>query len=181
MIPQKRGPDRDFRFFLWGVIFVIALLTICLLAADKAASMRQTKPSPLHPDWNAIAAFYAGRPISSIKYDWTNTMGTTGFPESGYIRLNPQVQTSLEALAKYGPRSQRGMVAGALGLSVLIHESLHNRANSQGFDNSNEIMEGDLGWRLIPDAIQRFFGVKMDSPWGKKWTDMVLKTLAPVK
>lgn len=179
MIPNKPGPDRDFRFFLWGVIFVIALVTILLLAADKATAM--TKRSPLQPDWNKIAAFYAGRPIDSITYDWTNTMGTTGSPESGYIRLNPQVKTSLEALAKYGPRSQQGMVMGALGLSTLIHEALHNRRNQGDFSNYNEIMEGDLGWRLIPDAMQRFFGVKLDSKWGKKYVDMVLKQLAPVK
>lgn len=134
--------------------------------------------NPRYPAWEQIAAFYSGGNMRGpIRYDYTNSNGTTGMPGSGEINLNPRIKASLDALLKYGPKSQRGMVLGALGLSTLIHEALHNRANTPGLDFSQEAAPTDLGWRLIPDALQRFFGIKMDSPWGQKYLDMVMKEL----
>lgn len=140
------------------------------------------KKPPKPPSWEDIARFYSqGNMVGPITYDWSNTNGTTIFPGSGTIRLNPKIKDSLDAFLKYGPKSQQGMVLGEQGLSTLIHEALHNRRVSPpGLSNSDEIVQGDLGVRLIPDLLQRFFGIPMDSAWGKKYTEMVLKQLAPI-
>lgn len=140
--------------------------------------MHKRKP-PKPPTWEEIARFYSqGNMVGPIQYDWENSMGTTGLPGSGTINLNPKAKQSLDDFLRYGPRSQQGMVLGSLGLSTLIHEALHNRQNpAPGLSNRDEIVQNDLGVRLIPDLLQRFFGVKMDSPWGRKYTDMVLRSL----
>lgn len=168
---------RDLRFYLWVVVAVLAALLY--FGAPMARAGNKRIPNP--PSWEDIASFYSGGNMRGpITYDYTNSMGTNGSPMSGQIMLNPKVKDSLDAFLRYGPKSQQGMVMGALGLSTLIHEALHNRANQGDFDNSNEMQEGDLGVRLIPDLLQRFFGVPMDSAWGKKYTDMVLSQLRPV-
>jgi hypothetical protein len=69
------------------------------------------------------------------------------------------------------------MVLGSLGLSTLIHEALHNRQARGDFSPTDEMMENDLGVRLVPDLLQRFFGVPIDSAWGKKYVAMVLQNL----
>jgi hypothetical protein len=136
----------------------------------------QTHPMPSLED---IARFYSGGNMrGNVTFDWTNTLGTTGGAGSGNIRLNPQLKAGFAMLRKYGPRSQQGMVGGALALSTLIHEALHNRVQP-GWDNANEVQMLDLGPRLLPDAMQRFFGVPMQSAWGQKYRDMVLKQLRP--
>jgi hypothetical protein len=118
-----------------------------------------------------------------ITYDWTNTNGTTGVPGSGSIRLNPDLQKSRDAFLKgiaakdFGQR-RGAVILGLPFLNTLIHEALHNRQNpAPGLSNSDEIVQGDLGVRLVPDLLQRFFGVKLDSQLGKFATDMVLQNL----
>lgn len=143
--------------------------------------MAQRKPKPPLPTLEEIASFYSGGNMKGkVTFDWTNTNGTTGMPGSGNIRLNPSLQKSWNMLRKYGPRSQQGMVYGSQILSTLIHEALHNKIQ-EGFDNTNEIQMTDMGVRLIPDAMHRFFGIDLSGPWGKKYTAMVLKQLAPIK
>ena len=152
--------------------FVFAVAVV--LSAAYVATNASAAPAP---SWRAISEFYSGGNLSGeIGCSWTNTDGTTGMPGSGHVNLNPRVCASLAALRRYGARSQRGMVLGALGLSVLIHESLHNRVQP-GWDNADEVVIGDLGWRLIPDAMQRFWGIQPDSYWGQRYQRMVLKTL----
>lgn len=147
--------------------------------ADVANAQPKSKSArPAYPSWEQIAAHYSGgNQRTPIRYDWTNSMGTTGLAGSGDMQLNPKVKESLDAFLKYGPRSQRGMVLGGIGLSTLIHEALHNRKAQGDFDPGSELQQNDLGWRLIPDLMQRFFGIPIDSKWGKKYTDMVLKNL----
>jgi hypothetical protein len=153
--------------------FVLAVVLAALFVATNGRAATQ-------PSWAEVSSFYSGGNFTGpIDCTWTNSNGTTGFAGSGHIALNPQVCKSLAALRRYGPRSQQGMVLGALGLSVLIHESLHNRIQP-GWDASDEIVIGDLGVRLMPDAVNRFWGVRPDSPWGRKWRAMVLKQLAPI-
>jgi hypothetical protein len=155
------------------LVFTLAII----LAAAYTATNASAQAAPL-PSWTtAVSEFYSGGNLrSQITCDWTNSNGTTGVSGSGDVHLNPAVCASLRALARYGPRDQRGMVLGALGLSVLIHESLHNRVQP-GWDSGNEIVITDLGVRLMPDAVARFFGVKPNSSWGRKWRAMTLKTL----
>jgi hypothetical protein len=92
------------------------------------------------------------------------------------------------------------MVLGMPGISTLIHEAIHNRDFAAGMPGStefftpylddedvnpntgfhgagNEIQAHDLGLRLVPDMLQRFFGIPMDSKWGKKYTAAVLRSL----
>lgn len=141
------------------------------------------KKQAAFPTPEDIASFYSGgNMVGRIAYDWTNSNGTTGAGATGTIRLNPSLLASRDAFLK-GIRSKKydqrrsAVILGMPWLSTLLHESLHNRANQGDFDNSNEIMEGDLGVRLVPDALQRFFGVKMDSKLGQEVTDMVLRNL----
>ncbi|MDH4341375.1 MAG: hypothetical protein OEW47_13560 [Thermoleophilia bacterium] len=155
-------------------MFRLILVALCaaLLIPEVGMARKQTPKAT----WEQIAAFYSGgNQKGPITYDWTNSMGTTGMAGSGQIKLNPKVKESLDAFSKYGPRSQQGMVLGALGLSTLIHESLHNRKNTQDLRFDEETAPNDLGWRLIPDMLQRYFGVPIDSKWGKKYLDMVMK------
>jgi hypothetical protein len=156
------------------VFRLIVLVALCaaLLIPEVGMARKQTS----RPTWEEIAAFYSGgNQKGPIKYDWTNTMGTTGIAGSGNIRLNPKVKESLDAFLKHGPRSQQGMVLGALGISTLIHEALHNRKNTPDLRFDEEVAPTDLGWRLIPDVLQRFFGVPIDSKWGQKYLNMVMK------
>ena len=158
------------------LVFTLALV----LAAAYTATNASAQPAPL-PAWTvAVAKFYSGGNLrSEITCDWTKTDGTTGVGGSGDIHLNPEVCASLRALQANGAKTHAGMVLGAHGLAVLIHESLHNRVQP-GWDNGDEVIIGDLGWRLIPDAVQRFFGVKLDSPRGRAYVAMVLHNLAPI-
>lgn len=144
-----------------------------------ARAERRTGP----PTWEQIAGFYSGGNMHGpITYDWTNSNGTTGFPGSGQIRLNPALQDSRDKFlkgiyaAKYGDR-RGAIVYGMPFLSTLIHEALHNRAASDGFDPAGEEGPTDLGVRMVPDLLQRFFGVKLNSRLGKEAVEMVLKTL----
>ena len=138
---------------------------------------------PPAPRWEDVAAYYSGGNMKGdILYDWLNTNGTTGMPGSGNIRLNPKLKESRDAFLKgigakdYAHR-RASVVLGLPFLSTLIHESLHNRTNSAGLDFGAEAAPTDLGTRLVPDLLQRFFGVKMDSRLGKEVTEMVLKNL----
>ena len=160
---------------IWAAIAIFWWLTVGASVA---------KAQPKLPDWEDIARFYAGgnmRP-GGLSYDWTNTNGTTEYAGSGKIRLNPALQKSRDAFLKgiaaktYGDR-RGAVILGSPFLSTLIHEALHNRATSADFDPSGEAGPTDLGVRLIPDLLQRFFGVKMDSRLGKMATAMVLKQL----
>ncbi len=167
------------------------------------AAKKQTFPTP-----EQIATFYAGgNMVGNITYDWTNSMGTTGAAGSGNIRLNPSLMASRDAFLK-GIRSKKyqerrsALVLGMPFLSTLIHEAIHNRDFAKGMPGStefftpyldsedtnpntgfrgagNEIQAHDLGVRLVPDALQRFFGIKMDSRLGKEAVDMVLRQLRP--
>lgn len=156
--------------------------------------------------WQEVASFYSdGNMRTPITFDWTNSMGTTGSPLSGEIRLNPSLKASRDAFLK-GIRSKKyddrrsGLVLGMPFLSTLIHEAIHNRNFAKGMPGStefftpyldseetnpntgfrgpgNEIQAHDLGVRLVPDMLQRFFGVKMDSRLGKEAVEMVLRSL----
>lgn len=143
--------------------------------------MARATPPP--PRWEDIASFYSGGNMKGpITYDYTNSQGTTGIAGSGQIRLNPGLQASRDAFLKgigskrYGDR-RGAVVLGMPFLSTLIHEALHNRAGFDGFDPSEEVAPTDLGVRMVPDLLQRFFGVRMDSRLGKEAVEMVLKQL----
>lgn len=145
------------------------------------ASQALQKPQP--PTWEDVAAFYSGgNQRGPITYDYTNTLGTTGFPGSGSIRLNPSLEASRDAFLrgigakKYGDR-RGAVILGMPFLSTLIHEALHNRANTPDLDFGAEAAPTDLGTRLVPDLLQRFFGVRMDSRLGKEAQRIVLRTL----
>ena len=148
----------------------------------RAAGGQPRPPKP--PAWEDVARFYSGgnmRP-GGITYDWTNTNGTTIYPGSGQIRLNPALQKSRDAFLKdsggktFGQR-RGAVILGTPFLSTLIHEALHNRATTPDFDPAQEVGPTDFGVRLIPDLLQRFFGVPMDSRLGKMATAMVLQNL----
>jgi len=155
------------------LVFTLAII----LAAAYTATNASAQPASVPPWAYKVAAFYSGgNQRTAITCDWTNTDGTTGVGGSGDMHLNPRICAALWTLDKEGARSQAGLVIGGFGLSVLIHESLHNRVQA-GWDNGDEIIIGDLGVRLVPDAVQRFWGVKLNSPWGRKYVAAALGRL----
>lgn len=196
---MKPGPDRDLRIFLWFVVFAIVLVATTLLLSDKAMAARRQQSVP---NWAQIAAFYAGRPIKLSEDTRGPLSATTGVPMSGEVRLGKGLLKGLEDffeqwnIAKHSKGQarkdalQRAIVYGVNPLSVLVHESIHNRefsapdpnnpyftpyleSNQRGplgfYGAGNEPQAQALGAELIPDLMQRFFGVKIGSPLSKRF------------
>jgi len=123
----------------------------------------------------AMASFYAGKPVT-VNYGDRNTTGIAG---SSRIEIDPQVRASLEKLLT---NKGKGPV-DPYGLGTLIHEALHTRGPDMhdemgrtprdphtGFYSwDDEWQARQLGYQLVPDAMQRFFGVPMNSKRGKDW------------
>lgn len=159
---------------------LLALIALVLtLGVDMAKAGARQAASP--PDWNAIAAFYAGHPVNvnfpALKPGtdsgiWGTGQGGNVF--NGEINLSPDVKSALDQW--FARRNSRdGAVLGTLALSNLIHEALHTRAAQPGTgftDWSNEQQAGALGLELVPDLMQRFFGVKIGSPVGKHYQEV---------
>lgn len=163
---------------IWIAIAVAWWFTTGAELARAATPSKQVK-------WEDIASFYSGGNMKTpIEYTWTNSNGTTGLHESGNINLNPALQKHRDMFLDqwFGKKkdfaTRRGAVINGMPfLTTLIHEALHNRANSKDLDFGAEVAPTDLGVRLIPDLMQRFFGVKMDSKLGKEITDITLRSL----
>ena len=135
------------------------------------------------PNWEAIASFYAGRPIT-IQWGLQGKQGTRDF-NAGKIFLSADIRKSLDDFVKYGPKDPRSAVLGFRGLAGLIHESIHDRhfndpttdifqqnvrnPNTGFYSASNEPQAMALGSELIPDMLQRFFGIKIGSKVGKRY------------
>lgn len=120
------------------------------------------------PDWAKIASFYAGRPIAVDAPDrqpggspWGSKLGTTA--QDGAVHLSPATLETLNSMTSLLPKRQASMYA----LQTLIHEALHNRqdAPSPPYKSwRDEWQAPAMAVSLIPDALQRFFGVKFGSP-----------------
>lgn len=127
-----------------------------------------------------IADFYAGHPVT-ISYD--NAQAGQGYngstvPGSNVLKFSPEVQQSLDFLERnYG--TDQGAYKGVPGLGTLIHEALHARGGigtpntldpATGFYNwDDEWQARQLSYGLVADAMQRFFGVKNQTPLGQKY------------
>lgn len=140
--------------------------------------MKRRKPQPT---WEDIASFYAGRPIK-ISEDKRGPMNaTTGLPESGNVLLGKSLLSGLADFRKQwdlAERSrgrarqdalQRALTYGVNPLATLIHEAIHNRHFESGPSAGAEPQAMALGAELIPDLMQRFFGVRLGSPLSRKW------------
>lgn len=129
--------------------------------------------APPPPNWQAIASFYAGRPVT-ISTDPRGPMQAgTGLPESGEIHLGSGLQRNLTDftrawLAAKTDRQRMGLAALAANiLPTLLHEAMHNRHFDPATglkDAGNEQQAIALGAELVPDMMQRFLGVKIGSP-----------------
>jgi len=146
--------------------------------------------------WTEIASFYAGRPVK-IANDPRGDMGaTTGQPESGNIFIGKGIEKGLADFMRELPAAKKGnkdamhraAVLGSNAIAVLIHESIHNRnfagpPDGNGFTPyldeeergplgfygaGNEVQAAALGAELIPDMLNRFFGIPLDSAFSKK-------------
>ena len=120
-----------------------------------------------------MASFYAGKPVT-VAYGDRNTTGLAG---SSAITIDKEVKASLEALLT-------GKSRDVYGLGTLIHEALHTRGPSPEYSTpdgagvrdpntgfyswDDEWQARQLGFQLVPDALQRFAGVKMDSARGRE-------------
>src|SRR5690348_9074843 len=93
------------------------------------ASVAHVAPAP---DWNQIASYYAGRPVTvtaptinpTTGQPWGGINGTT--PRNGNIYINPTMQQGLNSLRADLPKGNATVYA----LANLIHEALHNRTDS---------------------------------------------------
>jgi hypothetical protein len=140
------------------------------------------------PSWEQIASFYAGRPIKLSFVD-DAAYGRTG--GDGNVTLNRFAEQKLKDFLR-NPRDKQTGPFNVLGLATLIHESIHNREFAKGMPGStesftpyldenevnantgfrgagNESQAMALGSELIPDLLQRFFGIKIGSPLSRKY------------
>lgn len=135
----------------------------------------KNRPRPV-PSWQAIASFYAGRPVTIGVDDRGPLQAGTGAAESGNIFLGSGIQRNLADFLKQWrlaktDKQRAGLAAlGMNGLPVLLHEAMHNHHfdTSGGMPDAwDENQARALGSELIPDLMQRFFGVPIDSPVGR--------------
>lgn len=146
----------------------------------------QQAPAP-QVDWSAIASHYAGKPIQVAFPDkkpgaqngvWGTGIGGNVF--NGVANLSPDTKKAL--VNWYSKRnSKTGAVLGVHALGTLLHESLHTRDNQPGTGfkdwQEDESQARALGYELIPDMLQRFFGIKIGSKVGREY-ERVARQLA---
>jgi hypothetical protein len=130
------------------------------------------------PPWQRIVDFYAGQP-TQLDFDAEKQPGNP-WPENGWggtwdgsrINIGPFQKRMLDQLlaSKKGPQFGHGTMAG---LTTLIHEAVHARKPQPGTgfrEWNNENQANALGSELIPDLLQRFFGIKIGSALSNKLT-----------
>lgn len=162
---------------------MVLKLTHLLLALFATCSIAAYKPEPalaINPELlNTIASFYAGRPVT-VAFPERKPGAQDGLWGSGgwggtiigdQIALGPFQRKALETFLA-SPRSKKG-VAGIAGIATLIHEAIHGRQTpieGTGFREwGNESQANALGSELVPDMLQRFFGIKIGSPLSRQY------------
>ncbi len=144
-------------------------------------------------DWSRIVNFYAGPQSQPIQIDWQatgigdpRTLSGRAYQDEGRIEYSPAVLEQLRALDPRRPNME-----GVKALVTLIHEALHQRKSPGGWHVPENWPEGvpypgsdgfrtwddehqaqALAANLVPDALQRFFGVRFDSPLGQRYWRM---------
>lgn len=128
-----------------------------------------------------VVDFYGGG--GPKKVAWGDAGGgTLGIASGNNITLNQALLAKLQALAA-APRSRPAAQQGIEALGTLIHEALHTRPDPwpgmRGIDGGgvrdprtglyspdDEWQAHQLAYNLVPDAMQRFFGVNPNSSLG---------------
>lgn len=141
------------------------------------------QPPPPPVDWNSIAAFYAQKPTTVAFPDVKPGAGAWGPGMSGNVHqgvanLSPEVKAALGRWYKQR-NSKAGAVLGTYALGTLLHEVLHTRDDQPG-TGFNDWQEDEdqaraLGFELVPDLMQRFFGVKIGSKVGREYEAVARK------
>lgn len=141
------------------------------MITTAAIALALIAPNTATPD--QIASFYAGKTVTVETRDLGGRLGTTGAPGGNQIALSPEASRSLDQLAHHVLE-----VADTVGLATLIHEALHTRGaetteNQRGpegfFGWDDEWQAHQLSWNLVPDALQRFYGIPMGSDLGERY------------
>ena len=142
--------------------------------------MKKKSQATLDTVVQQIANFYAGKPVA-VGFEPLQGVLGQATPGGDSIAVNTKLRALLEALVS-GQRKPSTDTAEAL--ATVIHEALHTRAPevkdpATGFglrDPSTGLYSwGDewqahqLAYNLVPDAMQRFFGVPADSAMGDAW------------
>ncbi len=100
--------------------------------------------------------------------------GVLGTAVGNQIVLNPALLDKLKALYA-APRDKAAARQGIEALGTLIHEALHTRGpygppNQRQADGTypwdDEWQAHQMSYSLVPDAMQRFFGVDPNSKLG---------------
>ncbi len=163
---------------IWAVIAIVWWLTV---GAEVARATPPYKP-PTLPWVQKAAAFYGGGTPVTFSVDPRGPFNATaGVAGSGQVALGQSLWESLAAFDKHVKAAKRGnkdaaqnaAVLGANGLSVLLHELVHSRPDGSnqgtGFRGwADEKQAAALGAELVPDLLQRFFGIKIGSPLSRK-------------
>jgi hypothetical protein len=109
----------------------------------------------------------------SVTFQDDGSGGVLGTARGNQVNLNPALLEKLKALYA-APRNKDAARQGIEALGTLIHESLHTRGpygdgtrQSDGFFPwDDEWQAHQLSYNLVPDAMQRFFGVDPNSKLG---------------
>ena len=165
---------------IWAAVALVWWFTV---GAEVAKATPNAKKTPT-PTWEAIAGFYAGRPIA---FNWqADRVAGANTTQDGRVNMPANFKDKLADLVKamQGHDKQAKLRASVLdidALSVLLHEAIHNRSfggmspmgeamTPTGFKQAgNEPQAQALGAELVPDLLQRFFGVKIGSPMSKRF------------
>lgn len=135
------------------------------------------------PDWNAIASYFAGKPIQvdfptekpgAQGGNWGTGMSGNVF--GGKANLSPDVKKAFENWIAH-KNSKKGAVLGTYALGTLIHEALHTRAPQEGFADwdEDERQARMYGFMLVPHLMDKFFGVKANSKVGREYQRVARK------
>jgi len=154
------------------------VLLTSLVAALALASTATGAPAPTHPAtsrmgwyWNEIASYYAGRPMTVAFTTTTSSAYTDGF---GHAYLGEVAKDKLTWLFLHARDPKRGPQGGVVGIMSLVHEALHNRDRDM-----SERQVGILGCQLVPDALERFFGVPQSSQLGRRYAALAEECAQP--
>lgn len=165
-----------------------ALAHALALKARAASAHVQKAPAQAPVPIAKIIQFYSGRNDVRIDPSYTaNDTGAAGMSanDAGWISLAPGVYKALASWNVQKPSAQ-----AVQALNTVIHEALHMRRDGPwhtpndwtdptryqsptGFRPwDDEHQAAALSGQLIPDALQRFFGVKYDSALGQQYAKL---------
>lgn len=114
-------------------------------------------------NYSQVASFYAGRPVNVKFASYPEMHGYEGeFDPNNpnMVKLSPDIRRSLESMSL--PQN------AVMGLTTLLHEAARARGittrSAPGMNAQDYGTVQALSIALLPDLLQRFYGMKIGSP-----------------